>query len=87
MESSLNPETTVDISIHYYDIDTALCIMKAITPDNIETPKGITIKSRVEGKMLVLKVECGRGLGSLIATVDDLLSCIQAAERAIEEIV
>lgn len=46
----------------------------------------MTLKADVRGRTLNISVTCTRGIGSMIATLDDLLSCIQAAERAIRGI-
>jgi hypothetical protein len=41
----------------------------------------------VELTSLIIEVNCSNGVGTLLATLDDLLSCIQAAEKALEEVV
>jgi len=85
-ENSSGPEATADIVIRYEGVEKARSIRDAISPDNIGAPPGVRIDVEVEGSTLVLKVECSRGIPTLVATVDDLLSCIQASETAIEEI-
>ena len=60
--------------------------MDAVSPDNLDTPEGIEIDVQVEGGDLKISISCSREIGSLLSTVDDLLSCIQAAERAIDNI-
>lgn len=77
------PEASAAISIHYSDADTARFIMEAITPDNVSVPQGVTVEAKADDCTLRVSVACSKGVGSLIATVDDLLSCVQAAERAI----
>ncbi len=73
------------IKINYLEIDTANAIQKAITPDNLIVPDGMHIITMVQGSVLEIEVHTNRSIGSLVATLDDMLSCIQAAERAIEE--
>lgn len=73
------------IEINYLEIDTANAIQKAITPDNLIVPDGMHIITMVQGSVLEIEVHTNRSIGSLVATLDDMLSCIQAAERAIEE--
>lgn len=80
------PEAYAAISIRYGDADTARFIMEAISPDNVGVPQGVTVEAKTDGCKLRVSVACSRGVGSLIATVDDLLSCVQAAERAINEV-
>jgi len=86
LENSSGPEATADIVIRYEGTEKARSIRDAISPDNIGAPPGVGIEVEVEGSTLRLKVECSRGISTLIATVDDILSCIQASETAIEEI-
>jgi len=77
-------ETAVAIEIHYRDEETACAVCEAISPDNLQAPRGTIIKAETAGGVLRVSIACSRGLGSLIATVDDLLSCVQSAEKAIE---
>jgi hypothetical protein len=85
-ENSLKPETRVQIILPYNDPKTAASIREATTPDNQETPPGVTIDSTLIDSTLQIMVTSNTGMGTLIATVDDLLSCIQAAEKALQEI-
>ncbi len=84
--SSTN-RVTADFRIRYREEGAAEAVLRAISPDNFQAPEGIELRSMVEGGELRIEVTCVRGLGSLIATVDDLLSCIQAAERALKEVI
>jgi len=85
-ENNSGPEAVANIVVRYEGSEKARSIKDAISPDNIEAPPGVKIDVEVEGSMLRLKVECSRGIPTLISTLDDLLSCIQASETAIEEI-
>lgn len=77
------PEVVATIKIRYQDEEMARAVWEAVSPDNFQAPQGVTIEAEtVEGDLHV-SIACLRGLGSLIATADDLLSCIQAAGRAI----
>ena len=80
------PEASTTIDIHYDDSKTARSIMEAISPDNLDAPEGIDVATKVDGDILKISISCSRDIGSLLSTVDDLLSCIQAAERAIDKI-
>ena len=70
------------VTIEYVDQRTAEAILKAIEPDNL-TSTGVDIVAEANGGVVTIKVGCSRGVGSLVATLDDLLSCIQAAEAAL----
>ena len=80
------PETRVQITLPYNDPETAESIREATAPDNQETPPGVSIESTLHEATLNIIVTSTTGMGTLIATVDDLLSCIQAAEKALQEI-
>jgi hypothetical protein len=79
----LKSEATVNIQ--YVDQRTAEAILRAIEPDNLTTP-GVEIEADATECVVTINVMCVRGVGSLVATLDDLLSCIQAAEAAIGEL-
>jgi tRNA threonylcarbamoyladenosine modification (KEOPS) complex Pcc1 subunit len=82
------PDTNSDtkIEIAYEDEKTARAIQRAITPDNIGAPDGMHIMAYVENNKLMIEVMSDRSIGSLVSTLDDLLSCVQAAEKALEKI-
>ncbi len=78
------PETSTAIKIEYRDRETAIAVQKSVSPDNIKLPDGIHIMLAVMGSTLEIDVHSDRSLGSLVSTLDDLLSCIQAAEKALD---
>jgi len=82
-QSTLKSEATV--TIQYVDQRTAEAILRAIEPDNLTTT-GVEIEAEATEGVVTINVMCVRGVGSLVATIDDLLSCIQAAEAAIGEL-
>ena len=84
-ENSSKPEIRVEITLTYKDPETAASIREATAPDNQEAPPGVTIDSILRNSTLRITVTA-TGMATLIATVDDLLSCIQAAEKALQEI-
>jgi hypothetical protein len=84
--SSTGPEASAEIEIAYGDPEMVRSVLEAISPDNLHAPRGVTIEAMAKDSILKISISCGRGVGSLIATVDDLLSCVQAAERAIGEV-
>ena len=70
------------LRIRYGDLASAEAVMRAISPDNLKA-EGISIDAVSRGGVLEVRVVCGRGVGSLVATLDDVLSCISAAEKAL----
>ena len=85
-ENNSKPETRVQITLHYKDPETAASIREATTPDNQGTPPGVNIHTATEDAILHITITTSTDIAPLIATVDDLLSCIQAAEKALQEI-
>lgn len=71
------------LELRYDDEATVRAVLEAISPDNYQAPEGIEIKARREGFTLLVRVKTRR-MRSLLPTLDDLLACIQAAERALE---
>lgn len=71
------------ITIRYSDMEIANAVLEAIGPDNCQVPEGIAIEAALIGSVLNLEILCAKGVGSFITTLDDLLACISAAEKAI----
>lgn len=63
----------------------ARSLVRATIADNNLTPKYLRIKSSASGRVAMFSIETSR-LDTLVATVDDLLSCIQAAEKSVEAV-
>lgn len=80
------PEAKTAITINYRDEATAMAIQKSVVPDNLDLPDGIHILMAVVGNTLEIDVLSEKSIGSLVSTLDDLLSCIQAGEMALGEV-
>jgi len=72
-----------EIWIGYKNNGEAEAIAKAVSPDNLKTPPGLKVKTLRKGRFVVTLVECKQKLETFIATIDDLLSCIQTAEKTL----
>ena len=70
-----------DINLEFPSSSEAERISKSLSPDNVPLPPGLRIDTQVKGNQLVLKVECIRGLDSLRATLEDIMSAIDLALR------
>lgn len=77
------PESRVEITIDYGEEKIARAIAEAVSPDNIDAPEDIRVESLARGNHVLATVGGKTSLERVISTVEDLLSCIQAAERAI----
>jgi hypothetical protein len=81
-----NTHSKTEIRVQYDERETVEAVLQAISPDNMTVPEGQTLNARLEDNTLIIEIECERGLGSLIATLDDLLSCIQSADIALKQV-
>ena len=72
-----------EIWIGYETVEKAEAITSAVSPDNLKTPFGLDVKTFRKGKFAVTLIKCNQRLETFIATIDDLLSCIQTAEKTL----
>jgi hypothetical protein len=72
---------TVEIKIAFASTQDAERTLKAISPDNKPLPSGLAIEAKTNNKELVIKVFCQRGLDSLRATLEDLMSAVDLSLR------
>ena len=84
--SGIGTPSETRITIRYSSPEAAEAIMRAIAPDNLGAPEGMSIEAHVDGSTLSVDVVSSGGLGSLVSTLDDLLSCVQAAEAALKQL-
>lgn len=73
-----------EITICYKTCKEAETIVRAVSPDNLEVPLGLSIRTFNRRNVVISKIICRKGLETLISTINDLLECIQAAERAVK---
>ncbi len=71
-----------EVRLCYGDEREAEAVAKAISPDNVEIPLGLTVETVREGSEVLTRIECKKKLQTFIATLDDLLSCVSVAERS-----
>jgi hypothetical protein len=72
-----------DLTLHYTDEKTARAVAEAISPDNFQAPEGMQVNVKRSNTTLDIHIFCPKGVGSLIQTLDDLLGCLSAAEKAL----
>ena len=70
-----------EINLEFPSSAEAERISKSLSPDNVPLPPGLRIDTQVRGNRLALKIECERGLDSLRATLEDIMSAIDLALR------
>lgn len=74
------------LSFPYETRREAQAVAEAVSPDNTETPIGLTVETVRDNCQLLAFVQCDKGLGTFLATLDDLLACISIAEKAFEAV-
>ena len=71
-----------EIRLSYENEREAEAVAKAVSPDNVEVPLGLYVKTVRNGYEVLTIVECQNRLPTLIATLDDLLACVSVAEKS-----
>ena len=71
------------VTLEYDDERTAEAVAKAVGPDNLKTPVGLSVKTVREGRCVVTEIKAEGKMPTFIATIDDLLSCASTAEKAV----
>jgi len=71
------------IILSYESERDAEAITKAVSPDNVKTPPGLTVRTVRRGSRVVTLVRCEGRFETFLATLNDLLAAVQVAERAI----
>jgi hypothetical protein len=71
-----------EIRLCYGDEKEAEAVTKAVSPDNVEVPAGLSVETVRERSEVFTRVECHTRLRTFIATLDDLLSCVSVAEKS-----
>jgi tRNA threonylcarbamoyladenosine modification (KEOPS) complex Pcc1 subunit len=69
------------IKLSYKNEKEAEAVAKAVSPDNVEVPLGLLVKTARRGSKVFTTIKCQTKLQTFIATIDDLLSCVSVAEK------
>jgi hypothetical protein len=75
-----------ELSISYKTVREAEAVAEAISPDNLRVPSGLFIKTMRQGSRVVTQIVCNVKLETFISTVNDLLSAVSVAERALSAV-
>jgi len=80
-------ETIAEITLVYDDRREAEAISKAVSPDNLRTPKELIIETKAIGNSVITVIKYyGENIATFMSTIDDLLNCISTAEKIISSI-
>ena len=74
----------VQISLNNLSKEKALTVKKALDPDNVDFPKGLSLNVENIDNTLVFNFENEDDMKKLVSTVDEVLAHIQVALKVIE---
>lgn len=74
------------VSFMYDTEREAEAVVKAVSPDNVEVPSGLSVETVRRDRHLLALVHCEKSLETFIATLDDLLACISVVEKTFETV-
>jgi len=60
----------------------AEAVAKAVSPDNVQVPSGLSVKTTHRGAKVFTSIKCKTTLPTFNATIDDFLCCASIAEKA-----
>ena len=72
-----------ELKLQYPNEEIARAVAEAVSPDNYQAPEGLELNVERIKTEITVRVRCPKGVGSLISTLDDLLSCLGAAEKSL----
>ncbi len=58
-------------------------VMKALIPDNVNFPRGLSMDMDAEESILILSFKSSRKLDSLISTIDEVLEYVSTMSRVL----
>jgi len=79
---------TSSLQLTFKDVRTAKAVNDALTPDNINLPKGMKINQVRRGSNLTIKVSADKldSINSVISTLDELVSHAHTAVQTLEKV-
>jgi hypothetical protein len=77
-------EVKVRIEIGLSGKSELLAIMSALAPDNVNFPKGLSMKMSSRDNILVLEFLSKAGINTLLNTVDEVLEHMSIARKVID---
>jgi len=76
-------EVTVIVEITFSRKSEMKAIMKALIPDNVNFPKGLSMDMSSIANTLLIEFSCTTGLETLVNTIDEVLDHVLLAKKVI----
>jgi hypothetical protein len=83
--SKLLLKTIISIEIKFSRNSEMDAIMKALIPDNVNFPKGLSMEMFSNNNTLFLKFLCNTKIETLINTIDEVLDFISLSKKVITD--
>lgn len=75
------------ITLVYKEAREARAVSEAISPDNLKTPRNLSVETYAENRTVVTLIKYdGDNMGTFSSTIDDVLSCVTVAEKVFSAI-
>jgi tRNA threonylcarbamoyladenosine modification (KEOPS) complex Pcc1 subunit len=74
------------ITLEYDDEKTAEAVAEAVSPDNYKTPIGLAVRTVWKNNKVVTEIKVDGKIATFLATIDDLLSSVSIAEKALKAV-
>jgi hypothetical protein len=71
------------ITLEYDNQETATAVADAVSPDNLKTPTGLTVKTEKHLNTVISEITLEGKIATFIATIDDLLESASTAEKTL----
>ena len=81
--SKLPLEIIIIIEMRFSKKSEAHAIMKALIPDNVNFPKGLSMDMSSKKNTLLIEFSCTTGLETLVNTIDEVLDHVLLAKKVI----
>jgi len=80
----MSQQFEVTVRLDLKDLKKTESVMKALIPDNINFPRGLSMDISAEGTVIVLSFKSSGKLDTLVATVDEVLEHISVMDKVLE---
>lgn len=80
----MSQQLKVTVKIDLKDRKKVESVMKALIPDNINFPRGLSMDMSAEETVMILSLKSDGKFDSLISTVDEVLEHISVMDKVLE---
>jgi hypothetical protein len=80
----MSQQFEVTVRLDLKDLKKTESVMKALIPDNINFPRGLSMDTSAEGTVIVVSFKSSGKFDTLVATVDEVLEHISVMDKVLE---